>query len=99
MCIFKVKAHADNLEKTASFPGWPLPSTPTLSFTFDLQADLVFSFAQDVGGNTGVDALVLFADHLDFQTAVLVDMVVATIQVASLPILKPHDTAEEHTTH
>ena len=82
----------------------PCPPHPslylaTLSFTFDLQADLVLSFAQDVGGNTGVDALVLFADHLDFQTAVLVDMVVATIQVASLPILKPHNRAAGHTAY
>lgn len=68
----------------------------TLSFTFDLKADLVLCFAQDVGGNTGVDALVLFSDHLDFQTAVLVDVVVATIQVASLSILKPHNRAAGH---
>lgn len=87
--------HADDSEESASLhaPTRPLPTT--LSFTFDLQVDLVFSFAQDVGGDTGVDALVLFAGHLDLQTAVLIDVVVATIQVASLPVLKPHNRAAE----
>lgn len=72
-------------------------SSRNLSFTFDFQADLVFCLAQDVSGNAGVDALVLFVDHLDFQTAILIDMVVASIQVASLSILKPHNRAAEHT--
>lgn len=72
-------------------PKLPLASPPLL--TFDFQADLIFSFAQDVGGHAGVDALVLFANHLDFETAVFVDVVVTTIQVASLPILKPHNRA------
>lgn len=73
-------------------PKLPLASPPPL-LTFDFQADLIFSFAQDVGGHAGVDALVLFANHLDFETAVFVDVVVTTIQVASLPILKPHNRA------
>lgn len=95
----KGMAHGYHFEETASLPAPPRPLPTNLSFTFDLQADLVFSFAQDVGGDTGVDALVLFADHLDFETAVLVDVVVTTIQVTSLPVLKPHNRAAEHTAH
>lgn len=89
-------SHFEEMASLAA-PTCPLPTN--LSFTFDLQADLVFSFAQDVGGDTGVDALVLFADHLDFQTAILIDVVVPTIQVTPLPVLKPHDRAAEHTAH
>lgn len=57
--------------------------------TFDLQAHLVLSRAQDAVGHAGVGALVLGLGPFDLQGPVEVDAVLATVQPAALAVLEP----------
>lgn len=57
--------------------------------TFNLQADLFAGAAEDVLGHARVRPLVLHSGSLDLQAAVDVHAVVAAVQPAAQPVLKP----------
>lgn len=62
------------------------------SLTFDLQADLVFSFTQEVVGHARVRALVFCPGSFNLQGAVVVDTVMPPIHATALSVLKPAET-------